>query len=113
LKIRPSGAIHTGSMFGDGIYFASEDDKSMGYTDGGRWTGSGGKGGHTYMALYDVRVGKQFATQSSDWGLSFSKIQSKGGFDSTWGQKGHSLYRHEYIIYRSEQSTIKFLIEFD
>lgn len=112
LKIRPSGAIHTGSMFGDGIYFASEDDKSMGYTDGGRWTG-GGKSGNTYMALYDVRVGKQFETKSSDWGLSFNKIQSRGGYDSTWGQKGPSLFRHEYIIYRSEQSTIKYLVEFD
>lgn len=112
LKIRPSGAIHTGSMFGDGIYFASEDDKSMGYTDGGRWTG-GGRSGNTYMALYDVRVGKQFETQSSDWALSFNKIQSKGKFDSTWGKKGPSLFRHEYIIYRSEQSTIKYLVEFN
>ena len=111
LKIRPSGAIHTGSMFGDGIYFASEDDKSMGYTDGGRWTGSSNSG-KTYMALYEVRVGKQFETQSSDWNLSFNKIQSKGGFDSTWGKKGPSLFRNEYIIYRSQQSTIKYLVEF-
>lgn len=112
LRIRPSGAIHTGSMFGDGIYFASEDDKSWGYTDSGRWVG-GGKKAKTYMALYTVRVGKQFATTSSDWSLSHSKIQAKGGFDSTWGQKGPSLYRHEYIIYRSQQSTIKYLVEFE
>lgn len=112
LRIRPSGAIHTGSMFGDGIYFASEDDKSWGYTDSGRWVG-GNKKAKTYMALYNVRVGKQFETQSSDWSLSHSKIQAKGGFDSTWGKKGPSLYRHEYIIYRSQQSTIKYLVEFE
>ncbi len=32
LKIRPSNAVHTGSMFGDGKYFASKAQKSIGYT---------------------------------------------------------------------------------
>ena len=113
LKIRPSGAIHTGSMFGDGIYFASEDDKSMGYTEGGRWTYGSSKGSESvFMALYDVRVGKQYETHHSDSSLCFSKVQRNGNCDSTWGKKGPSLHRHEYIIYRSEQSTIKYLVEF-
>jgi poly [ADP-ribose] polymerase len=111
LKIRPSGAIHTGSMFGDGIYFAAEADKSMGYTDSGRWA-RGNSNGKVYMALYEVHVGNQYTIQSSDSGLSYKKIRSKGDYHSTWGKKGHSLYRHEFIIYQSHQSTIKYLVEF-
>jgi poly [ADP-ribose] polymerase len=30
--IRPSGAVYTGSMFGDGIYFADKAAKSIGYS---------------------------------------------------------------------------------
>lgn len=111
LKIRPSGAVYTGSMFGDGIYFASESDKSMGYTNSGRWV-NGNKAGKVYMALYNVHLGKQYVIENSDSSLSAKKLQDKGGYDSTWGKAGRSLYRHEYIIYRSEQSTIQYLIEF-
>lgn len=112
LRIRPSGAIHNGSMFGDGIYFASEADKSMGYTDGHRWTG-GSRGGHVYMALYSVHLGKQYCIKSSDSSLSADKLKRLGDYDSTWGQKGPNLYRHEYITYKSSQSTIKYLVEFE
>lgn len=112
LMIRPSTAVYTGSMFGDGIYFASECDKSMGYTDGHRWTG-GSRDGHVYMALYDVHIGKQYVTEYSDGSLNYSKIQQKGGYDSTWGKKGPSLHRHEYIIYKASQCTIKYIVEFE
>lgn len=111
LKIRPSGAVYSGSMFGDGIYFASECDKSMGYTDSGRWAG-GSRGGKVYMSLYEVHLGKQYCIKSSDSSLCASKLQKLGDYDSTWGQKGPNLMRHEYITYKSSQSTIKYLVEF-
>lgn len=111
LRIRPSGAVHTGSMFGDGIYFASEADKSMGYTDNGRWV-NGNARASVYMALYNVHLGKQYEIESSDSSLSSSKLERLGKYDSTWGKKGRSLIRHEYITYKSEQSTIKYIVEF-
>jgi len=111
LKIRPSNAVYTGSMFGDGIYFASECDKSMGYTDSGRWVRGNGTD-RVYMALYNVHVGRQYETLRSDSYLSANKLKTLGGYDSTWGKKGPSLMRHEYIIYNSDQSTIKYLVEF-
>ncbi len=111
LKIRPSGAVHTGSMFGDGVYFAIESDKSMGYTNSGRWV-NGGKAGRVYMALYEVHLGKQYTIGSSDGSLSANRLKSLGNYDSTWGKKGSNLYRDEFIIYNSSQSTIKYLIEF-
>ena len=59
LLIRPSGAVHTGSMFGDGIYFADKAQKSIGYSSlrGSYWT----KGGDykAFLALFDVHVGNQ------------------------------------------------------
>jgi len=111
LKIRPSGAIHTGSMFGDGIYGACESDKSMGYTDNGRWV-NGRANNKVYMALFDFHLGKQYAIKSSDSSLSGGKLKSLGNFDSTWGQTGPNLRRDEFIIYTHEQCTIKYLVEF-
>lgn len=100
-------------MFGDGIYYAREADKSMGYTDGGRWAG-GTKNNFIYMALFDVHLGKQYVVDrhtSECSSLDFNKLQNKGKYDSTHAKKGVSLYRDEFIIYKKEQCTIKYLIE--
>lgn len=111
LLIRPSGAVYTGSMFGDGIYFAREMDKSLGYTsiDGSRWAGGGKK--FAFLALYNVHVGKQYIVDSSNSGLSARKLKEKGGYDSTWAKKGYSLRRDEFIVYNSDQCTIAYLVE--
>ncbi|MEO6303840.1 MAG: hypothetical protein ABIP51_11780 [Bacteroidia bacterium] len=113
LKIRPSGAVHTGSMFDDGVYFASDDDKSMGYTDGGRWV-NGGNSGKTYMALYEVRVGKQLVKHQHDSSCyTISKTVKSNGYDSVHAKAGPSLRKDEFIIYNHNQSTIKYLVEFN
>lgn len=115
LLIRPAGAVHSGSAFGDGVYFASEFDKSLGYTsiNSSRW--AGGSANNAFLALYNVHVGKQNVVHHSDSGLSFKKIQGLPGgpFDSTWAQKSSSSYiqRDEYIIYQSQQCTIAYLVE--
>ena len=64
--IRPSGAIHTGSMFGDGIYFANKAQKSIGYSSlrGSYWTNGGSNKG--YLALFDVHVGNQKHIKTHD-----------------------------------------------
>lgn len=118
LKIRPSGAVHTGSMYGDGVYFAVEADKSMGYVDGGRWTGSNstyGSKSRVYMGLYEVHVGKQYVVTRHDYecySLSSNVLKNKGNYDSTFAKAGVSLRRNEFIVYNSDQSTIKYLVEF-
>ena len=112
LRIRPSGAVYSGSMFSDGIYFACQADKSMGYTDNGRWVN--GKGGdRVYMALYEVHLGKQMIIHKHDSSCyELNKTCPKQGFDSVWAKKGQSLYRDEFIVYKTNQATIKYLIEF-
>lgn len=111
LMIRPSGAGYNGSMFDDGIYFANDADKSMGYTDGGRWAG-GGNASYTYLGVFSVHLGKQLHIHRHD--SSCYKIGSKcksDGFDSVYAHKGQSLRKDELIIYNSSQCTVKYLVE--
>jgi len=111
LLIRPSGAVHTGSMWDDGIYFASDSDKSLGYTNGGRWTG-GSRNGKVFLGLFDVHVGNQLHKYKHDSSCyTISKDVKSGGFDSVHAHKGDSLRKDEYIIYNSNQCTVSHLIE--
>jgi poly [ADP-ribose] polymerase len=113
LKIRPSGAIYTGSMFGNCLYFAIESDKSMGYTDNGRWV-NGRANNKVYMGLFQVHLGEQLIKNKHDsscYDLNYKTI-SKDGYDSVWAKKGVSLYRDELMVYTPEQVTIKYLVEF-
>jgi len=113
LLIRPSGAVHTGSMFGDGIYFADKAQKSIGYTSlrGSYWANGGDN--KAFLALFDVHLGKQkeiLHHDSSCYSLS-KKVLDKEGFDSVFAKGGADLRNNEYIVYDSAQCTISHLIE--
>lgn len=111
LMIRPSGAGYNGSMFDDGIYFANDADKSMGYTDGGRWAG-GGNASYTYLGVFSVHLGKQLHIHRHDSSCyNISKKVKSDGFDSVYAHKGQSLRKDELIIYNSAQCTVKYLVE--
>ena len=113
LMIRPSNAVYTGSMFGDGLYFASKAQKSIGYTSLSNSYWSHGRDNKAYLALYKVRVGKQYDLykHTSDcYSLDYKKIQDKG-FDSVYAHAGNSLRNDEFIIYNPAQCTIKYLVE--
>lgn len=113
LLIRPSGAVHTGSMFGDGIYFADKAQKSIGYSSlsGSHWTrGNADKG---FLALFDVHVGNQkeiLHHDSSCYSLS-EKVLKKDAYDSVFAKGGADLRNNEYVIYNSVQCTVSHLIE--
>jgi poly [ADP-ribose] polymerase len=113
LLIRPSGAVHTGSMFGDGIYFADKAQKSIGYTSlrGSYWARGGDN--KAFLALFDVHLGKQkeiLHHDSSCYSLS-DKVLKKEGFDSVFAKGGADLRNNEFIVYRPEQCTVSHLIE--
>lgn len=113
LLIRPSGAIHTGSMFGDGIYFADKAQKSIGYTSlrGSYWTGGGDN--TAYLALFSVHVGEQKHIKHHDrscYSLSKAKLESEN-YDSVFAHGGADLRNNEYIVYDSSQCTVSFLVE--
>lgn len=112
LKIRPSGAVHTGSMFGDGVYFADDADKSLGYTDNGRWV-NGRSSGSVYMGVYKVRVGNQKVLGGNDYGTSnLHRTLDHKTYCSVYAQKGNQgLRKSEFIIYNHDQSTIQYLLK--
>ena len=113
MLIRPSCAVHTGSMFSDGAYFASKSSKSIGYTSlrGSYW--SNGYDEKEYLALFDVHIGNQkhiYKHESSCYKLNYKNLQ-KEGFDSVFAHGGADLRNDEFIIYNTNQCTISHLIE--
>jgi len=113
LLIRPSGAIHTGSMFGDGIYGARQARKAINYTSfrGSYW--ASGNADKAYLGIFVFHVGNQKKIQrhdSSCYSLNYQKIK-KDGFDSVYAKGGIDLINDEFIVYKPQQCTSKFLVE--
>ena len=113
LLIRPSGAVHTGSMFSDGIYFADKVQKSIGYTSlrGSYW--ASGSANKAYLAIYDTHVGNQkhiYRHDSSCYNITKEKL-NKDNYDSVYAHGGADLRNNEFIIYDPSQTTIKYIIE--
>lgn len=113
LLIRPSGAVHSGSMFGDGIYFADKAQKSIGYTSlrGSCW--ASGSDNTAFLALFSVHVGNQKDIKrhnSSCYTLDKNKI-GKDGYDSVFAHGGADLRNNEFIVYDSNQCTVSYLVE--
>lgn len=114
LMIRPSSAVYSGSMFGDSIYLSDDVDKSGGYTSmrGSRW--AGGNLNQFYMALYDTHLGNQKVFDRHDSSCyNLHKTLDKNIYDSVYAKPGVSLRKSEYMIYKKEKCTIKYLIEFE
>lgn len=110
LRIRPSNAVYTGSMFGDGIYFADKAQKSIGYTSlsGSYWAKGGDR--KAFLCLYEVHVGKQkIVNEHTSQCYDFNKENINA--DSVYAKAGVSLKNNEYIIYDSYQCTPRFLVE--
>lgn len=112
LKIRPSNAVHTGSMFGDGIYFASKFQKSFGYSSGRNSYWASGNSDEATLAIYDVHTGNQKHIKkhnSSCYSLNYDKLK-KEDCDSVFAHGGIDLINDEFITYHSDQTTIKYLV---
>ena len=115
LTINPSGVVINGKMFGNGTYFAPKAQKSMGYASarGSYWAKGNMNSG--ILAVYQVATGKQYHPDSSDSSLSWKKLQELcPGAHCTWAYGGRRgfLYNDEVIVYQNQQSTIKYLIQF-
>lgn len=116
LMIRPSNAVYTGSMFGDGIYFAPKCQKSIGYTSlsGAYWTHGGSN--TAYMALFEVAYGTPYVIyqhDSSCYRLNYNTLESKNPKCNCLHAKADKgmLRNNEIVFYRNDQMTIKYLIE--
>ena len=117
LWLKPSSSYH-GSMFGHGLYFAPESDKSVGYASFGRWVGNGADNG--FLALNKVATGKPFYYYKEGGSSADESVDGmkKRGTHCLWAQSqthdpsGKSyLYRDEVIVYDDAQTTIEYLVE--
>lgn len=110
LLIRPAGAIHTGSMYGDGIYTSSISSKSLNYCDNGYWTG-GNKSNKSskFMFLLDASFGNMYTAPCSKY-----YKQAPKGYHSVFSKAGSATMNDEIIVYKTEKDTqirIRYLLE--
>lgn len=113
LKIRPTNAVWIGAMFGFGSYFSPKCQKSIGYTSLGGSYWAGGKDNVAYMALFDTAYGKPYNVYNFDskyYSMSFDKLPV--GCNCLHAHAGNGMLRNDEIVYyKTEQMTIKYLIE--
>lgn len=107
LLMRPPGVYITGSMFGNGLYFANQSSKSEQYAFG-RYGGGSGRGDSYFMFVADVALGKIKKYPSAQTSLT----RAPAGFDSVQGEKGYSLVHDEFIVYDIKQHVLQYLVEF-
>lgn len=107
LLMRPPGVYITGSMFGNGLYFADQSSKSEQYSFG-RYGGGSGKGETYFMFVTDVALGTIKEYEDAQPHLS----KPPSGFHSVQGKKGRWLVHNEFITYDVKQHILQYLIEF-
>lgn len=107
LLLRPPGVYVTGSMFGNGLYFADQSSKSEQYSMA-RFGGSGSRGSSCFMFVADVALGKIKKYQDAQTHLQ----KPPRGYHSVQGEKGRWLYHNEFIIYDIGQHVLQYLVEF-
>jgi poly [ADP-ribose] polymerase len=112
LLIRPSGAVYSGSMFGDALYHAENSTKSMNYAGckGACWSGSANDS-RAYLFLEDVIVGNPHVVKSSQFFR-----QPPRGCHSVYAIPGGGLYNSENMTYVSsgpgQQHRLRYIVEF-
>jgi len=107
LLMRPPGVYITGSMFGNGLYFADQSSKSEQYSFGGGYGSRYGKDTY-FMFVADVALGKVKGYKDAQSHLTKPPV----GFNSVQGEKGSYLLHNEFIIYDIKQHILQYLIEF-
>lgn len=115
LVLRPTNAVINGKMFGYGIYYAPKARKSLGYTSltGSYWARGNSNSG--FMALMNVAYGKPYDVYSFDskfYNFNYEKLQKNcPSANCLHAHAGSMLRNDEIIVYKEEQSTIKYLVE--
>jgi len=115
LLIRPSGVIHAGSMYGDGIYWAVHSTKSMNYCDvkGSYWAQGSNK--TAYLFLGDVAFGNQEMAGGSHMYTKKNIAPNHSVWAKSGGRSG--LYNDELITYTAsgpgQQHALRYIIEFE
>ena len=112
LKIRPSGSVYSGSMFGDGAYFAESFSKSANYSGcrGSYWSRDSGED-RAFVFLNDVIIGNPHIVYTSQF-----FHEPPFGTHSVYALPGRGLYNSENITYKQsgagQQNRLRYIVEF-
>lgn len=126
LKIRPSCAMHTGSMLGDALYYSNPEKKhggvtkSIGYTSlsGSYWAGGNSDCG--FLIFFDVALGKSYDIYNFDskfYTYNLEKLQKD--CPGAWSlhlhgvgyRNGGTVMNDEITVYNVNQVTVRYLVE--
>lgn len=114
LVLRPNAQI-TGKMFGYGIYFAPQAQKSLGYTSIRNSYWAGGNSDSGFMGLYEVHYGNPYIVDdfnSKYYEYSYEKLITNGNYNCLHADSSKGMLRNdEIIVYKECQCTIKYLVE--
>lgn len=116
LLLNPS-AIRTGAMFGHGIYFSQDFDKSAGYTSikNSRW--ANGDDTTAYLAIMDVAYGEALNVYSYEHHnyTSYNEKEIKSLGKNCLHAHGNNsmLKRDEIVVYNQNASSIRYLVQID
>ena len=102
LLIAPKSAPTTGYMFGKGIYFADQSSKSAQYSL--LWANNRRPSGYLFLA--DVALGRIKKEDSPQY-----REEAPVGYHSVQGCAGQSLVHNEFIVYKTSQSTLRYIAE--
>jgi poly [ADP-ribose] polymerase len=109
LLMRPPGVYITGSMFGNGLYFADQSSKSEQYSFNRFNAGARGRDHSTFfMFVADVALGTIKEYEDAQTHLN----KAPNGYHSVLGKKGRYLAHNEFIVYEIKQHILQYLIEF-
>lgn len=105
--VPPQNAPHvTGRMFGNGVYGADSSTKALNYSAGG-WGGLANKNKNIFCFVVLFSLGRVYETQSS------RKAGVPSGYNSIFAKGGADLKNNEYIVPSTNQTTMKYLVEFE
>ena len=110
LLLKPDAKI-TGKMFGNGIYFAPDANKSWGYTSGRNSYWAKGTSNTAIMGLFEVAYGNPLECYTAcKYTQQYLDQYRK---NCVHAKKGRSLYRDEIVFYTEDAMVLKYLVIFD
>jgi poly [ADP-ribose] polymerase len=107
LSINKTGS-NAGNMFGPGLYFAPNANKSAGYVSlaTARWNHGGEVRRIGILGLFRVNLGKVLDGSKANNRMNYDTLH-KMGYDSVYAKSGtQNLRMDEAIVYREDQATI-------
>jgi len=115
LHAKKSGVIHAGSMYGAGIYYASNSSKACNYCDvqGSYWAPTLNAPKKAYLFLLDVAFGN-YKIASHSYMYDAKNIYPN---HSVFAKAGSAVYNDEFITFSNpgpgQQHILKYVIEFE